>query len=42
MRLPERLMKEIERLSETKGWTVTDLVSTVMDQYIQWEKKREE
>lgn len=42
MRLPERLMKEIERLSEIKGWTVTDLVSTVMDQYIQWEKKREE
>jgi hypothetical protein len=42
MRLPERLIKEIERLSEAKSWTVTDLVSTVLDQFVQWEKKREE
>lgn len=28
MRLPERLMREVERLAETKGWTATDLVCT--------------
>ncbi len=33
-------MREIERLSEDKGWTATDLVSTVLDQYIQWEDKK--
>jgi antitoxin component of RelBE/YafQ-DinJ toxin-antitoxin module len=42
MRVPERLMREIERLAKEKGWTTTDLVCTVLDQFIQWEKKREE
>lgn len=42
MRLPEQLMREIERLAEEKGWTATDLVCTVLDQFIQWEKKRED
>ncbi len=37
MRLPERLMKELERLSQKKGWSVTDLVQTAMDQYVQSE-----
>lgn len=42
MRLPERLMREIERMAENKGWTATDLVCTVLDQFIQWEKNKEE
>lgn len=42
MRLPEKLIKEIDRLAEDKGWTTTDLVSTVLDQFVQWDNKREE
>jgi hypothetical protein len=41
MRLPVDLMKEIEKISQDKGWTTTDLVCTVLDQFIQWEKKKE-
>lgn len=40
MRLPERLMKELEGLAKKKGWTVTDLVQTALDQYVQWENIR--
>jgi len=40
MRLPERLMKELEKLSTEKGWTVTDLVQTALDQFIEWELLR--
>jgi hypothetical protein len=39
MRLPELLIVEIERLSEKKGWTATDLVCTALDQFVQWEKR---
>ena len=39
MRLPERLLKELNHLSEEKGWTITDLVCTALDQYVQWENK---
>lgn len=42
MRLPESLMKEVERLAKEKGWTTTDLVCTVLDQFIQWERKRKD
>jgi metal-responsive CopG/Arc/MetJ family transcriptional regulator len=40
MRLPEKLMREIDRIAESKGWTSTDFVSTVLDQYLQWEAKK--
>lgn len=40
MRLSERLMQELEKLAEKKQWTVTDLVQTALDQYIQWEISR--
>ena len=39
MRLPEPLVREIDRMARDKGWTTTDLVTTVLDQYLQWEKK---
>ena len=42
MRLPKRLMDELEKLAKAKGWTVTDLIMTVMDQFIQHEKKERE
>jgi predicted transcriptional regulator len=41
MRLPEKLMRELEKLAEAKGWNVTDLVQTALDQYIAWEKKED-
>lgn len=40
IRLPENLMKEIDRLARENGWTTTDLISTVLDQYVQWEAKK--
>lgn len=40
LRVPERLLKELEELGAKKGWTVTDLVLTSLDQYVQWERGR--
>lgn len=39
IRLPERLMEELDRIAREKGWTTTDVIQTVLDQYVQWEKK---
>lgn len=39
MRLPTDLMKKVRRIAADKGWEVTDLVMTVLDQYAQWEEK---
>ncbi len=41
IRLPKALMKEVEKLAQDKGWTTTDLISTTLDQYVQWEKKKD-
>lgn len=41
MRLPERLTAEITKLCEKKGWNFTDLVTTALDQYVQYEKQRD-
>lgn len=40
MRLHEKLVEQIEQLADEKGWSVTDLVSTVLDQFVQYEAKR--
>jgi predicted transcriptional regulator len=39
LRLPEKLIAELDLLAKTKGWTSTDLIITALDQYVQWEKK---
>ncbi len=39
MRLSETLIKKLEKVAEYKGTTLTDLVSLVLDQYLQWENK---
>lgn len=39
-RLPESLMKELDILAKAKGWTTTDLVVTVLDQYLQSQNKK--
>lgn len=38
-RLPERLMEELDRTAKYKGWSTTDLIVTVLDQYIQFTEK---
>lgn len=40
-RLPESLMKQIDKKSKDKGWSTTELVVTVLDQYIQHEEEKE-
>ena len=40
LRLPEKLWREIEEIAKDKGWTTTDAVSTVLDQFVQWEKRQ--
>jgi len=39
-RLPVALLAEIEKISKKKGWNVTDVVSLVLDQYVQQERSR--
>lgn len=39
-RIPEALMKELEKIAKMKGYNVTELVVTVLDQYIQQEKQK--
>lgn len=41
VRLPEMLMKEVDLMAKEKGWTTTDLISTVLDQYVQWQKRED-
>lgn len=38
-RLPEILVKELDRIAEASGWSTTDVVLTALDQFVQWEKK---
>ena len=39
MRLPKKLLRELDAVSKEKGWTVTDVVTTVLDQFVQGERK---
>jgi hypothetical protein len=39
MRLNVPLMNALEAVAKNKGMTTTDLVSLVLDQYLQWENK---
>lgn len=42
MRLPEKLIREVDDIAEAYGWTGTDVISTALDQFIQWAKKKQE
>lgn len=39
MRMPKKLMRELEHLAKKKGWNVTELMSTIADQFIQSERR---
>lgn len=41
MRVSQALWEKIESLAQEKGWQVTELVTTVLDQYAQFEEKHE-
>jgi predicted transcriptional regulator len=38
MRLPERLWAELEKTAEAHGWTTTDVVTTALDEFVQWSR----
>lgn len=35
IRMPEKLWKKVEALAQKKGWAVSDLVTTYLDQLVQ-------
>jgi predicted transcriptional regulator len=39
-RLPEALLKEIEKVAEARGWNATDVVATALDQFVQWHRSQ--
>jgi predicted transcriptional regulator len=41
MRIPARLMKALDALAKEKGWTTTDIICTALDQFVQWEKRKD-
>lgn len=41
MRIPENLIREVERIAKDKGWSFTDVALTALDEYVQWTKNRE-
>lgn len=40
LRLPESLIEELKKVAEKKGWSQTQLIQVVLDQYCQYEKKK--
>jgi hypothetical protein len=38
-RLPEELLGRLEKVANDKGWSVTDVIITVLDQYVSFETK---
>lgn len=41
MRLPEPLLERLNHWAAAKGWNVTELVVTVLDEYVQFEEAKE-
>lgn len=39
MRLPKKLLDAIQKDADDKQWSMTDLIVTVLDQYLQSQKK---
>lgn len=40
IRLPIRLMKELDALADEYGWTTTDVIQTALDQFVVWSRKQ--
>jgi hypothetical protein len=39
-RMPAPLMERLDQVARQKGYTTTELVTFVLDQYLQWNDKR--
>jgi predicted transcriptional regulator len=39
--MPTSLQKELERLARERGWTVSDVITTALDEYVQWAQVRD-
>ena len=35
VRLPEELVKALEKIAKETGWTLTDVIQTALDEYVQ-------
>lgn len=35
-RLPDTLTKELQRIADTNGYSLTDVTITALDQFVQW------
>lgn len=42
IRLPEELMTELTKIAEEQGWTVSDVIQTVLDGWVQDFRKPKE
>ena len=40
-RLPEMLLEELEKVADDRGWTLTDVATTALDQFVQWANQQE-
>ena len=40
-RLPERLLTEVDKAAKERGWTSTDVVTTALDQFVQWHRTQQ-
>lgn len=36
MRLPETLRSQLEKIAKDGGWTLSDTVALILDQYVVW------
>jgi len=41
LRLPKRLWEELECIAAQYGWTTTDVVTTCLDEFAQWEERKQ-
>jgi len=41
-RLPESLIDELKKVSDERGWPMSDLVITVLDQYLQFNERQKD
>jgi predicted DNA binding CopG/RHH family protein len=39
MRIPAKLLDAIKKHADEKQWTTTELITTILDQYLQSQKK---
>jgi hypothetical protein len=41
IRLPEKLVSEIDRIAESRQWAASDVIATALDEFAQWHRQDE-